>query len=434
MNDTLPRVFIGIQEISGYYGNLEAGFLELGIEARFVQAIPHPFEYPQSRPNPKWAKVANSAVFRSRSTQNRLIKLILKFIYGFSMVCLLFWALPRFNTFIFSWGMSFLPLNIDLYLLNFFKKKTIVVVGHGSEARPPYMSHQPTFDPTNFTSVNSLKNETLSVSRKLERLAKRSDFLIGLRTTAHFIDGDYVDIFNLGVPALKFETTSKIKQVSGSIRKNQIIHLPSNSGVKGTAVISSIFSKLSMEFPEIEFKVLQGISHNDALNEISQSLLVVDQLWSDIPMSMIGIESGSLGIPSLVSGYSWELWESYFQTVPKLRKMYCEPEQLENRLRELLLAPAELAEYGTYARDFLYSNWTPTQVASRYAKVINGDDVSDWVRSGLDTNYIWGCGASRKSTKKQISSLIKEFGFSSLRWHPRDKQIEHILNELGNEI
>ena len=39
------RVFIGLTEVAGYFGNLAKGLRELGIETTLVDLYSHPFEY-----------------------------------------------------------------------------------------------------------------------------------------------------------------------------------------------------------------------------------------------------------------------------------------------------------------------------------------------------------------------------------------------------
>ncbi len=39
------RVFIGLEEIAGYFGNLKKGFLANGIECEFITLNDHKFNY-----------------------------------------------------------------------------------------------------------------------------------------------------------------------------------------------------------------------------------------------------------------------------------------------------------------------------------------------------------------------------------------------------
>lgn len=58
----------------------------------------------------------------------------------------------------------------------------------------------------------------------------------------------------------------------------KILHVPSESVVKGTAIIAKTFKKLQKKYPKIEFKILEKIPREKLLEEMASADILIDQL------------------------------------------------------------------------------------------------------------------------------------------------------------
>jgi hypothetical protein len=136
------KIALGPLEISGIYVQLAKGIKENGYEVKFIKLFPD--LYPELDPcfEMLGAKNARNSILRYRESSSALKKKFHQISFFLKSLVILGIAIFKFDVFIFAWGKSLMPLNIDLPILRLLRKKVIVNLGHGSEARPPYMSFQ----------------------------------------------------------------------------------------------------------------------------------------------------------------------------------------------------------------------------------------------------------------------------------------------------
>lgn len=408
------KIFIGVIEISGYYANIEQILSNSGFEARLVTTIPHSYDYGQKIANPIFARIANFAVQRSRNS-SKLIKILYQFLYLFAATCLLFWSLPKFNVYIFSWGITFLPLNLDLFLLRLLGKRTIVFVGHGSEARPPYMSFHDSSKYLNKPDIyfaRELLREIRAMKQKINRISTLASEVVGLRTTDHFLERPYFDLFDIGIPFVQSKVVESSNFENTGIFR--ILHLPSNPGPKGTEIIISIFSELQAEFPKVRFDIVTDINHKDALYEISKSDLVVDQLWSDIPMSAVAFEAANMGIPTIVAGNAWHLWGEILNKQPKLGLFFSTPENLKFQLSELITNRSLIRGAGFAFKEMMQEITDNERFARNIISIAVGKPITSKREFSKEHPYLWGAGCSKEMVFSQVKIISKNFGYRAI--------------------
>jgi len=133
------RIFLGFQEIAGYYAQLHQGFTELGVQSTFVNLSDHPFQYEGGE-----ARGLTRSIKQARASRRTLRPLSLRGLCllvweGWLRICLLIWAVTKFDSFILGFGSTFLQRSsLDLMVLKLFRKR-VVFVFHGSDARPAYL-------------------------------------------------------------------------------------------------------------------------------------------------------------------------------------------------------------------------------------------------------------------------------------------------------
>ena len=408
-----PSVFLGIQEIAGYYSNLEQGLNEIGVTARLVTTRPHPFEYGQAQANPAPAEFAANAV-RAFRRNSGIVLWWYAFLFILGSIGTLFWAIPRFNTFVFGWGMSLLPGNVDIVILRLFGKKVISVMGHGSEARPPYMSTPPEAVPLRRCRTKQLAGEVRRIARRVRRQERWSTVCIGMLTTAQFFTKPFVDFYYVGLP-----TPPRHHDVgSESNTEFTILHLPSNKAVKGTEHIRRAVEEVQRTHADVKYIELSGVSHAEAMEAMNKATLVVDWLWSDIPMAVVGTEAASFGTPTVISGFAWKQWDAWEKKNPGMRPpaFYATPETLGGVIEKAVTERANTVAVGQRAKDFVTTVWSREQVARNFLHAINGTLPAQAYLTPADVDYAWGAGVSQEDVTTMVGDLVRYHGLTSLRW------------------
>lgn len=437
-NITRPRILLGPQEISGYYSSLERGFLDLGVPARLVTTHPHTFQYQQSRRNPFFARIASWAVLKHRES-SKFVKSFWALLYVVSSFFLMLWAVFRFDVFIFAWGTSFLPWNLDIPFFRLFGKKVYVVLGHGSEARPPYMSAPPhSRYPSNHSELKKLRTDVRRVAASVRRNERFASAVIGMQMTGQFLTKSFIDFYRLGLPTPLTQTRHATSPESGFRQKNFVVlHVPSNRGAKGSDEIQSVMHKITQKFSDVEYRELSGVSHSEIVDAMAAADLIIDQLWSDIPMAMVGTEAAALGKPTIISGYGWPQWEEWARrngeaSMPPVIR--ATPSTLKSVVENAIANKKATAQVGLNAKEFVEKVWSPTAVAAKYLSVIAGKSSERWALSPEEVSYLWGAGVSQENVLRMVNALMKSGGSRELRWPIGASFYSHVVSDHNTSL
>lgn len=406
-------IFLGIHEIAGYYVNLEAGLLENGVNARLVTTLPHPFDYGQGEPNPWPARFASNGVLRFRKSSGiKRALFAMQFLVG--SILTMIWAIPRYNTFVFAWGMSFLPRNIDVPILRMFGKRVVSVLGHGSEARPPYMSTPPGPMPLSKEELNGIAKETAQIAHRVRRLERWSTHTIGMLATGQFLTKPFIDFYYIGLPTPPRPQPKTDSQGDGFT----ILHVPSNMAVKGTVHIRAAVEEVQKRHPEINYVELSGVPHAEVMDAMNKASLVVDWLWSDIPMAVVGTEAASLGTATVISGYAWPQWDNWEQKNPGRRPpaLYATPETIQDVIERSFLDAENTKKIGKAAREFVSTVWAPSRVAATFVAAVLNELPSEGYLHPDDVTYPWGAGVAQEDVRRMVGDLTSTYGVDSLCW------------------
>lgn len=406
-------IFLGIHEIAGYYVNLEAGLRENGVNARLVTTRPHPFEYGQGQPNPWPAEFASNGVRGFRSA-NPIAKLWFGAQFLLGSFLTLLWAIPRYNTFVFGWGMSFLPWNIDILILRLCGKNVVSVLGHGSEARPPYMSTPPEPLPLSSVRLARIAKETSHIARRVRRLERWSTHTIGMLATAQFLTKRFIDFYYIGLPT----PSREIPTQDVASEQFTILHVPSNMAVKGTTHIREAVEQVIKRHPQVTYVELSGVPHADVMAAMNKASIVVDWLWSDIPMAVVGTEAASMGTATVISGYAWPQWDAWEKKNPGRRPpaLYATPDTIQDVIERAVVDSNTTLQIGQDALQFVTSAWSRSQVAANFVDAIQMKLPPEGYLEPRDISYCWGAGVSRENVLEMVNGLIMRFGPKSLKW------------------
>src|SRR6266545_3108921 len=69
------KIFIGLQEIAGYFGSLNEGFKELNVDSTFINLRQHPFQYKGGDTPNFLIKAAKAIGYRIPATTKNLLQM-----------------------------------------------------------------------------------------------------------------------------------------------------------------------------------------------------------------------------------------------------------------------------------------------------------------------------------------------------------------------
>jgi len=411
-----PRIFIGLRELSGYYHHLKRGFDQLGVESVFVNLSGHPYRYGTDK-NPKIIRIINK-LFQSvgeRFFSNLAMRLLwLGFFQNILGIFLFFWALGRFDVFIFASNSTFFYF-LDLPILRLLKKK-IIFVFHGSESRPVYL---------NGYVLSDTKTKTILTGIILARIQKiiisiidrYADYSINIPPQAHFHTRPFVSWLCIGVPhdmaasATSADVTLNDDLVEKTIR---ILHAPSKPEPKGTDVIRRVIQSLKNKGLLIDYVEIMGKPNAEVLKELQQCDFVIDEIYSDTPMAVFATEAAFAGKPAVVGSYYAEDIKKDLAPEFIPPSAFCHPDRLEETI-ENMVKDAELRTgIGDKAKRFVATHWTAEKVAEHYLMLIEGNFPKEWLFNPGHIEYIHGCGLHEQKAKAIIRKFLECGGPGSL--------------------
>lgn len=423
--DNKIKIFIGPIEIAGYYANLSKGFHSLGVDVDFVTFNSHPFGYGGEKKRPLLLRIVQY-LNQLRGKIKRVI--ILNDLIALSSRLITFmWAIStifKYDVFIFGFGQSLLWNNWDLNILRLLKKTVIVNLAHGTDARPPYVdgSYQSKDGKAQPTSnlLCSLSKQRINCVSRFHRL---SNIVIGAPfSTTQFSDSRFINTFAIGAPLFimhqdddrnccdkeKYENNSDLSVI-------RILHSPSHPSVKGTSKITNAIDNLKAKGYTIEFVLLESKTNCDVVKEIQRCDFVVDQIYSDTPMSGFATEAASYGKPAVVGGYRFDYLKEFISESMWPPSKLCQPDEIEEAIEDLIVNKDERLQIGKAAQSFVLKNRHPVVVAKNYMRLINGNIPDDWWIDPATVIYLEGCGQPVERSKENIRKMVAQFGVGSLQ-------------------
>jgi len=414
--DDPPRIFIGLRELSGYYHHLKRGFDELGVDSVFVNLSGHPFHYGDDRNPPLINRINKAAqALGKRFFTNFALRLLWIGVFQNLLgLALFFWALCRFDVFIFGSNSTFFYF-LDLPLLRLFKKK-IIYVFHGSESRPVYL---------NGYVLDDKRTAGIATGIVLARIQKTiisiieryADYCISIPPQAHFHEKPVISWLRMGVPHDIKEMEARQQGGDGESGRGtrvRILHAPSKPEPKGTPVIRRVVASLKEKGYEIDYVEISGRPNTEVLEELRRCDFVIDEIYSDTPMAVFATEAAFAGRPSVVGSY---YAEDIYNDLPARfvpPSAFCHPDRLADTVEELVRNAPYRQQMGTEAKRFVSSRWAAAKVAERYLLLAAGRAPEDWFFDPRRIGYLHGCGLSENRARALIGRFLDVGGACSL--------------------
>lgn len=407
-----PRIFIGLRELGGYYGNLKEGFDTLGIPAVFVDLSGHPFQYPNEGNPPvvRWINRLSQAAgrfFFSRWILRLLWTGVIQNLFGFF---LFFWAVRSFDVFIFASNSSFFFF-LDLPILRLLRKK-IVYVMHGSESRPVYLNGYVMARDTWPAAVTGLVLARIQKGM-VSWIDRFADAVVTIPPQAHFHGRPCVSWLSMGIP-------QQVKVQPGDPEAGphqavvRILHAPSKPLPKGTPEIRRAVSALKQKGYAIDYREITGRPHAEVLAELARCDFIIDERYSDTPMAVFATEAAFYRKPAVVGSYYAESIRRDVAEENIPPSLFCLPGRMEEAIERLVADGAFRRDLGERAYDFVTSRWSAGGVAARYLILIEGKAPAAWFFDPHAIRYLHGCGLPEAKARGIVGRLIRLGGKGAL--------------------
>jgi hypothetical protein len=403
------RVFIGLNEISGYNTSLVKGFKKIGVDAHFFDLSDHPFNYENNRVNNLLLKAIRFFGAKSSGShpKSRLIGRLWTACRLITTFYLFIWALTKFDTFIFTFGRSFFR-NYDLPILKYFDKQLIFVY-LGSDSRPPFINRKCHDDSLGVTVKNSL-----AIKESIKKVERYADYIINSPTSGHFHEKKFLQFMKIGIPT--YIRVAERKIVSDANDDTiRILHAPSHIEGKGTGEIRKAIDNLKNKGHHIKYVEIINLPNSDVLFELSRCDFVIDELYSDTIMARFAAEAAFFSKPAIVGGYAKgaDFGTLTAEETPPVH--HCFPEEIESAVEKLIIDIPYRTTLGIRAKEFLDSSWKPEEVAARFHRLIRNDVPADWYFDPADICYLHGWGITEAKARTYLHSYLSACGCSALQ-------------------
>jgi glycosyltransferase involved in cell wall biosynthesis len=406
------RIFIGNIEIAGYFSKLKDGFEKNGVHADFWALMSN--KYYASHGNILLS--INHKLFSYYSKHKRgvlLPTLIFPFL-GMVLIhaSILIYALFRYDVFILN-AVPFFNY-IELCILKLFKKK-IIVVFLGSDARPAYISGDMIhgrFMTDGTLNLESCHRMVRDQVRKINRIEKYADHIINHPPSALFHKKPFIAWLHIGFPHIKPAETTSVNARSSRIVR--VLHAPTNPSVKGTKEIQKIIRKLQYEGLPVMLINLENVPNEMVLRAIGQCDIVVDELYSDIPIGGLGTEAAFAGKSVINAGYYFDSIGNDYQADVIPPSCFCSPDALESAIREFVTNREKRAATGMQLQNYVSRHWDNALVASRYLRIINDDIPEEWLFCPQNISYFSGYGIREGKLRNFLHAYLSRFGNDAL--------------------
>jgi hypothetical protein len=421
-----PRVFIGLQEVGGYYANLAAGLAAVGSATTFADLAEHPFGYGGGSRHPL-VELARRTGRRRRAASGHAARVGWQVAYRLILLLLLTWAIARHDVFIFGFRTTFLRLR-DLALLRHLGKR-VVMVFHGSDARPPYIDGAD-MDPNTGRSIRDCARLASVKKRDIGRLERSADAVVAFPLYGHFFSRAVLGFHDVGIPQpLIGDFPPLVPEPPAPPLR--VLHAPSNPYVKGSARIREVIDGLIAEGLPLELIEVTGVPNIVVRRELDRCHFVVDQLYSDIPVTGLVAEAARYGRPAVLGGYGWDEIARLMPGLEWPPVELCHPDGLAAAVRKLAVDAGHRRRLGLAARRFAES-WAAERVAGRFLDIIDGRVPPEWMHEVAEVRYTRGVGLAEEHGREIVRRLIAEHGPSALQLDDRPA-MRHAFVEFSRE-
>ena len=418
------RVFIGLREVAGYFGNLKKGFDENKIDCDFLNLGGSKLNY-SSGENSKWVTFFNKIgdYLGAKFSKNFILRLLwLSVIQNVFSLFAFFIAIFRYDVFIMGSNSTFFFF-LELPILKLFRKKVIYVF-LGTDSRPLYLNGYVYKGGKNLRTVMFLTKIQKIIIKRIEKYAT---FVINHPPQAYFHEKEFISLLQIGIP--HSYKNNEVKKIKSEIIR--IIHIPSKAGPKGSDQINEMILRLK-EKHEIDYFTISGISHDEVLKIIDSADFAIDECYSDTPMAVFATECAFRRVPVVIGSYYSETIDNDYDKKDFPPSMFVLPEDMEKAIEKLIIDKDFREKLGKEAFDYVSSNWTPKLVAEKYMQIVEGNFPKEWYYNPNDIKYLYGCGLSKNQLQNNIRLFVEKGGIKSLCLTDKGNLENEYLTMLNN--
>lgn len=431
MTEKKSLVIIGPIEVSGIAAGLQQGFRELGDNAILALSEDHRFKYANNtcehevpraltawqRQYARWRE-AGPRTWRRRLASICTEVLAWRFIASVS---------GPTTVILYMFGGSFSRFPSLEYRWIRARGGRIVFLNLGSDLRPPYMDGPALHRDPSPATLLKLTHQRWARARLEETYG---DLIIAAPSCGHFLTQKFATWFIVGLPQtnLPLGPVNSIAQPPGPAIR--ILHAPSDPAVKGTEAVRQAILDCRERGLLIDYVELDQVTHERVLTEINSADILVDQVYSDLPMAGFGAEGAARGVPALVAGYFSPFAKEGIPEDLRPPAHYVLPNELGPALFNLIVDKELRLRLGEAGRDFVSTTWSPRSAAERIHECLETGLRPEWSVDPSQIEYVLGCGAPSSLIAQVTKELVASYGVGAL--HVSDKpNLEHkLLHDL----
>lgn len=389
-------VFLGPMEVAGYFARLRIGLEAIGVRTLYADLEDHPFSYPEA-PRPSIpVRAARIAGRRLSSARTRAGRAAWKVASLAARGALLAYAAATCDVFVFGSGQTLFGQR-ELRLLERLGKRVIIIF-FGTDVRPSYLDGIET-DAAD-ASPDGLIARTRRKRDRIRRIERHATAIVSHAPMSQLLSREYADWLAIGIPTPP--RSAPAPRTAGPLR---VLHAPSHGASKGTPQIRDAVERLGAEGVAIDYVELQGVPNEAIADAIASVDVVVDQLYADTPMAVLGSEAAAAGRPTIVGSLDWD---SMLDPIPPDRlppTIRIRPDAIEATLRDLAASPGTLSETGRRAREFVRTRWSPDAVARRVLALADGSAPREWFIAPASVGYLAGFGLTAERLSEVLAGL-----------------------------
>ncbi len=276
-----------------------------------------------------------------------------------------FWSVFEYNTFHFYFGVTLLPLNLDLPILKLLGKKMImsycgsdVRLYEIEKRRNPYISLLE-------TGRNKPENDGKKKLRMLWHNLWVDKFTAGeiiYKSVRRMIPKSKVDdSMFLSLDGIK---TSDFTPKYDSNEIPKIVHAPTDEDLKGTKYLEKALDKLKKKGLSFEYMKVKNKDHDEAMKDYRTADIIVDQLLIG-GMGKFSVEAMALGKPVVVY-----LNEDIASELPDVPIVNANIHNLDEVLTELIQSPTQRKKIGKRARKFVENHCEKSDILKHFIDLV----------------------------------------------------------------
>jgi hypothetical protein len=412
------KICIGTIEVCGILMKLKRSYHDMGLvcDCFLLHSVPQQADDESEYNNPSldFYKHLQARIRASKKEGKKVRYRLLQIVEMILLLQIFIHTLFVYDAYIFLYAHSFFTVNPYLnrikeleYKILKLCNKQIIAMFCGSDSRPPYC------DCFSSESLEDLKKATRRISSNVRMIEKYAEVIDGPASAA-FHTKPYISYNCIGNPVEEVEFQGKIK-ISNENKCNavKILHAPSSANAKGTDIIRKTIEGIMSAGYKVEYKEISGVQHKVVLEEIGKADILINQMYSDVPMSMLDVEAGLNGVAVITCGYYAEYYKEDMPA-PIPPTCFCIPEKLEENLIYYILHEEERNALGKAEQNFIKENWMSKQIADRLLQIMEKRIPVEWLYYPEKSYYIWGAGCTKEKVIEKVLFLVDHYGSEAL--------------------